>query len=551
MTAETIAGFRYAVGEAAGAVSTALEDWRAHDKVRRLWAGDASLWTGTDEARWLGWLRVLDDRRERADEYRRLGEAARAGGFAHVVVLGMGGSSLCPDVLARTFGRQAGFPELLVLDSTVPAQVRALARRVDPGRALFVVSSKSGTTIEPNVFAAYFLERVEAAVGAGAAGAHFIAITDPGTPLEALARARGFRHVAHGLPDIGGRFSALSSFGMVPAALMGLDVPRFLDRAAAMAEACGASVPPARNPGVALGAVLGTLAGQGRDKVTLVASPRIAALGGWLEQLLAESTGKQGRGLVPVDGEPLGAPEAYGRDRVFVYSRLTSEPSAEQAAAVAAFERAGQPVVRIDIPEPMALGAEFFRWEMATAVAGSILGVDPFDQPDVEAAKVAARRLTAAYEAEGRLPDEAPLLEDGDLRLFADARNAGALAAAAGGTKTAAAYLRAHLDRLRPGDYFAVNAFVAMSEAPDRELTALRRAVRDARGAATTVGYGPRFLHSTGQLHKGGPSTGLFLQLTADTGDDVPIPGHRFGFGVLARAQARGDFEVLAERGRR
>jgi transaldolase/glucose-6-phosphate isomerase len=550
LVGKTMDAQTYAAGEEdEGAVAQTLDDWRVGGKVRRLWNGDATLWTGTDEGRWLGWLHLADGQLDHPDHFRDVADDVREAGFRHALVLGMGGSSLFPEVLARTFGRAEGFPELLVLDSTVPAQVRAVERKIDPARTLFIVSSKSGGTAETDVLRRYFLDRARQALG-DRAGAHFVAITDPKTRLQAAAKNDRFRHIFYGVPSVGGRFSALSNFGMVPAAVLGLDVPRFLSRAEVMVHSCASCVPPELNPGVVLGAVLGTLSGRGREKVTLVLSPAVASLGAWLEQLLAESTGKDGTGLVPVDGERLGPPEVYGDDRLFVYVRLAAAPSAEQDAAVAALGAAGHPVVRVAVEEPADLGQEVFRWEVATAVAGSVLGVNAFNQPDVEAAKVAARTLTAAYEASGKLPAEKPLLTGDGLTLFADPRNAEALATAARG-KTAEALLAAHLGRLRPGDYFAVNAFVAMNEANDRELQAVRLAVRDSRRVATTLGYGPRFLHSTGQLHKGGPATGVFLQVTADDAEDLPIPGQKYTFGALKQAQALGDFQVLAERGRR
>jgi hypothetical protein len=428
--------------------------------------------------------------------------------------------------------------------------VKTVAQKIDPARTLFIVSSKSGSTTEPTVFKQYFMDLARKAVGAERVGSRFIAITDPGTPLHKLAKSERFRHIVHGVPSIGGRYSALSNFGMVPAAIMGVDVPRFLDSTELMVQSCASCVPPEVNPGVTLGIILGTLARQGRDKVTIVTSPAIGSLGAWLEQLLAESTGKDGTGLIPVDDERLGPPEVYGTDRLFVYVRLTAAPSAEQDAAVAALERAGHPVVRIVLEDVIELGQEFFRWEIATAVAGSILGINAFNQPDVEASKVATRRLTAAYEETGALPPETPVLQEGGLSVFTDPKNAEALRRAAA-RHSLAAYLAAHLGRIRAGDYFAVNAYVEMNEANHAELQALRHAVRDAKRVATTLGFGPRFLHSTGQLHKGGPNTGVFLQVTAEDAEDLPIPGQKYSFGVLKRAQAQGDFEVLAERGRR
>src|SRR5579883_2184247 len=361
----------------------------------------------------------------------------------------MGGSSLCPDVLSRTFGKIDGYPELLVLDSTVPAQVASFERRVDLRSTLFIVSSKSGTTTEPNVFKQYFFDRVSKVVGANEAGSRFVAITDPGTPLHQLAKRERFRHIFFGVPSIGGRYSALSNFGMVPAAAMGLDVIRLLDRAEVMLHACSPYVPTHDNPGVTLGAILGTLARLGRDKLTLVASPSIARLGAWLEQLLAESTGKEGKGIIPIDGEELGPPEVYGDDRVFVYSALESDDTARDEAALTALERAGHPVVRLKLADLWDLGQEFFRWEIATAVAGSILGINAFNQPDVEASKLATRNLTSEYEKTASLPGEKPILEDNGIKLFTDGKNAAELAQAAGSDKSLAGYLKAHLHRLQ------------------------------------------------------------------------------------------------------
>src|SRR6266550_4512195 len=511
-------------------VRRTLEEWTAGGKVRRLWARDATLWTGADEADWLGWLGIVEDQPGRIDQLRRGAEDVKRERFTHALLLGMGGSSLCPELLKETFGRVDGFPELFVLDSTDPAQIRALERKVDLAKTLFIVASKSGSTLEPNIFKQYFFERVRQIVGAERAGSRFVAITDPGSRLQQVAEADRFRQVFFGVPSIGGRYSALSDFGMVPAAVMGLDVARLLGRAAEMARACAASVPVEENPGAVLGIVMGVLAKNGRDKATLVASPAIHALGAWLEQLLAESTGKEGQGLIPVDREPLGAPEVYGVDRFFVYLRLTSAPDAEQDLRVEALERAGQPLVRITVDDPYDLGAEFFRWEFATAVAGAILHVHPFDQPDVEASKLATRRLTEEYEKVGALPSQAAVRAD-DTNLHAALRN--------------------HLGRLGAGDYAALLAYVEMNAAHERELQAIRGAIRDRYRVATCLGFGPRFLHSTGQAYKGGPNSGVFLQITCDDAVDVPVPGQKYTFGVVKAAQAQGDFQVLVERGRR
>ncbi len=538
----------FQVGEAAAAVHAGFEAWRRDGKVRRLWAGDTSLWSGADEDRWLGWLRVLDGNDSDLGRIQQLVDEVRAEGIRHVVVLGMGGSSLCPDVLRQTFGKRAGFPELVVLDSTVPAQVLACAQRVDLSKTLCVVSSKSGGTIEPNVFKEYFFDRIQQATGS--AGRHFVAVTDPGTKMEEVARADGFRTIFYGLPSIGGRYSALSAFGMVPAALMGIDVAALCERTRLMVSACGAMVPPESNPGVVLGVLLATLAQRGRDKITLVLSPPLRSLAAWVEQLVAESTGKRGVGLVPIADEDLAAALAYGNDRQFVYVRLASAPSSEQDKAIENLEKAGQPVVRIELNEVMEIGQEFFRWEMATAVAGAVLGINPFDQPDVEASKVETRKLTSAFESGAPLPKQEPVLAGDGVSLFADATNAEALRAIAA-SRTPAAYLKAHLGRVRPGDYVALNAYLEMNAANELELQALRHFIRDRLQVATTVGFGPRFLHSTGQLHKGGPNNGVFLQITADDATDVAIPGRKYSFGMLKQAQAQGDFEVLAQRGRR
>jgi transaldolase/glucose-6-phosphate isomerase len=463
----------------------------------------------------------------------------------------MGGSSLCPDVLRETFGHVEGHPELLVLDSTDPAQVAGVASAVDMARTLFIVSSKSGSTLEPNILLAYFFRQVVDAIGEDGAASRFIAITDPGSNLERQATDAGFRHIFHGKPQIGGRFSALSAFGIVPAAIMGLDVGRFLEGAGQMVDACGTGSAAVQNPGVLLGTILGVAATQGRDKLTLFASPGIASLGGWLEQLVAESTGKSGKGIIPVDGEAIGAPDHYGEDRVFVYLRLEAAPDAAQDAAVAELESAGQPVVRIPLADAYRLGAEFFRWEIATAVAGAILGINPFDQPDVEASKIETRKLTAAYEETGSLPAEDPVLVDGDLSLYTNAGNASELSELAGSGASLADTINTHLSRAGSGDYVALLAYLDRNEAHDAVLQAVRHHVRDARGVATCVGFGPRFLHSTGQAYKGGPNSGVFLQITCDHAKDLPVPGHDYTFGVVEAAQARGDFEVLAERERR
>ncbi|MGC1449042.1 MAG: bifunctional transaldolase/phosoglucose isomerase [Candidatus Sulfotelmatobacter sp.] len=532
-------------------VKATIADWQSGGKMQRLWQRDATLWTGNDEANWLGWLDIVDEQIAQHDQLQKVAKEVQARGFQHVLLLGMGGSSLCPEVLRMTFGRITHFPTLHVLDSTDPAQVKAFEHQIDIPKTLFIVSSKSGSTLEPNIFKQYFFERTKQVVGAVKVGSHFMAITDPGSKMQQVAEGDRFLHVFFGRSSIGGRYSALSNFGMVPAAVMGLDTKKFLAQAAEMVLACGAAVAVEENPGAVLGIILGTAATAGRDKVTIITSPGISDLGAWLEQLLAESTGKIGKGIIPVDREGLTTPEAYSSDRVFVYVRLESGADADQDARVAAIEKAGHPVVRIAMPDIYDLGAEFFRWEVATAVAGSIIGINAFNQPDVEASKIATRSLTSEYEKTGSLPAEKPVVEDSGIKLFTDDKNAAELAKAAGADQSLAGYLKAHLARIQPGDYFAVLGYIQMNGEHENSLEALRHLVRDKKRVATCLGFGPRFLHSTGQAYKGGPNTGVFLQVTCDDPVELPVPGQKYTFGVVKAAQARGDFQVLADRGRR
>jgi transaldolase / glucose-6-phosphate isomerase len=529
------------------AVAESLESWRHDGNVRRLWAGDARIWTGADEAKWLGWLDIVQKQHKRIGALSYLRDDIQRAGFTHLLLLGMGGSSLGPEVLAETFGRQEGAPELVVLDSTDPAQIRTIESKIDPARTLFIVSSKSGSTLEPNILKQYFFESAKRAVGTDHAGARFVAVTDPGSALEAVAQRDRFRKIAFGIPSIGGRYSVLSDFGLVPAAVMGLDIEKLLGTTQLMVRSCAAGVPPAHNPGVVLGTILGTLGKSGRDKVTIVASPAIADFGAWLEQLLAESTGKQGKGLIPVAAEPLGAPDVYGWDRLFIYLQLSGETDARQDDAVAAFERAGHPVVRIVVADRYHIGQEFFRWEFATAVAGSILGVNAFDQPDVEASKVKTRELTSAFERTGRLHPETALFEEAGISIFADEKNRKAFAKAG----TLVEVLATHFDQARAGDYCALLAYVERNNQHRDALQDIRVLIRDRKRVATCLGFGPRFLHSTGQAYKGGPNTGVFLQITCDDTADLDVPGRKYTFGVVKAAEARGDFEVLAERRRR
>jgi transaldolase/glucose-6-phosphate isomerase len=538
------------LGEYGAAVEAEVESWRAGGKVRRLWAGDSSLWTGADEAKWLDWLNVVREQLASAAELQAFQNDVRAAEFTDILLLGMGGSSLGPEVLATTFGKQPGYPRLHVLDSTDPAQIRDFEGRVDIARTLFIVSSKSGSTLEPNILKQYFFAKAEKALGKGKAGAHFVAVTDPGSKMQQVAEHDGFRRIFFGLPRIGGRYSILSHFGTAPGAAMGLDVEAFLRDTLIMVNACDASVPPAANPGIRLGCALGVLGRSGRDKVTVVASPGIADIGAWLEQLIAESTGKIGKGIIPVDSEPLGEPSVYGKDRVFAYLRLENAADPAQDAAIDALAAAGHPVIRIALAAPAHLGQEFFRWEIAIAVAGAVLGIDPFNQPDVEASKLKTRALTDAYEETGALPAETPFHREDGIALFADSDNIVALGSESS-PHTLDAIVAAHLGRLKAGDYCALLAYIDRDAEHIDALTEMRRRIRDRKIVATCLGFGPRFLHSTGQAYKGGPNSGVFLQITRDDAEDLAVPGQRYSFGTVKAAQARGDFDVLAERGRR
>jgi transaldolase/glucose-6-phosphate isomerase len=534
-----------ALGEA---VAASLEDWREHGKVRQLWAHDASLWTSGPESKWLAWLDIVADRTAGLPALQAFQDQVKAAGYSHVLLLGMGGSSLGPEVLAETFGQRGGFPKLVVLDSTDPQQIASFEKKVNLATTLVIVSSKSGGTLEPNILKAYFFDRMQKTVGADKAGSHFVAVTDPGSNMQKVAERDHFAHIFYGDPAIGGRYSVLSNFGMVPAAAMGLDLQQFLDSAARMVRACAAGTPPLQNPGVQLGTALGVAATQGRDKVTIIASPGIYDVGAWLEQLLAESTGKQGHGIVPVDGEPLTNPAHYGNDRLFAYLRLTDAPDPTQDAAIAALAKAGQPVVRVEFANTLQLGQVFFLWEFATAVAGSIIGIDAFDQPDVEASKIETKKLTEAYSTSGKLPPETPFLTDGPIKLYSDAKNEAELSRSG---DTLDAVIKAHLARLGAGDYAALLAYIERTPEHIALLQTLRTKIRDAKHVATVAEFGPRFLHSTGQAYKGGPNSGVFLQITADDSADLQVPGEKYSFSVVKAAQARGDFDVLAERGRR
>src|SRR5579875_1025109 len=529
------------------AVKEARETWDAAGNTERLWEKDASLWTGSDESKWLGWLEIVDQQLANVSKFKALSAEIAEDGFTHLLLLGMGGSSLCPEVFSLTFGKQPNSPELLVLDSTDPVYIRSLRAKIDPARTLFCVSSKSGTTLEPNIYMQYFFDETKKAVG-DRAGHHFIAITDPGSKLEGVAEKLGFRRLYHGVASIGGRYSALSDFGLVPHAAMGLDTERLLKRTAAMVEASKNSR-AAKNPGVELGLILGTAAVQfKRDKVTLVCSKSIYDLGAWLEQLLAESTGKQGTGLIPVDREPVAAAASYGKDRIFAHIKFARDNDTELESALAAIEKAGQPVIRIVLNDLYDIGQIFFQWEIATAVAGSLLKINAFNQPDVEASKVATRELTSEFEKSGSLPPEEPILEQDGIKLFTDKVNAEAVLKDG---HTLGAAIRAQVDRLQAGDYFGLLAYIPMFREYEETLQQVRKEILESKQVATVLGFGPRFLHSTGQAYKGGPNSGVFLQITCQEPEDLPVPQQKYTFGVVKAAQARGDFQVLAERKRR
>jgi glucose-6-phosphate isomerase len=540
------------------AVNAEIDIWRKDDKIGRVWAKDASVWKGEDEAKWLGWLDIVSEELRAVEQYRDLRSDIVASGFNDVVLMGMGGSSLCPEVLAFTFGK-ANFH---ILDSTVPAQIRTLEEKLDISKTLFIVASKSGSTLEPNCFKQYFFEKVSGLVGSENAGRQFIAITDPGSKMESVARDDGFRHIFYGKPEIGGRFSALSAFGMTAAAAMGLDVEKFLRNASEMAAACRTN-DAGSNPGALLGTILGTCHARGRDKLTIFAAPEIHDLGAWLEQLIAESTGKNGVAIIPVDREPNpsvrppkggtpneegGTPNRYGNDRVFAFLSLKGDSRFDEQ--IEFVRSAGHPVIQIGLESVDTLGQEFFRWEFATAVAGSIMRINPFNQPDVEAAKIEARKITDEYEKTGSLPRELPFCEADGVKLFSSEAYAGKLLPGED-KRSVAGYLQSHLDQIGQGDYFALLAYVEMNEENHELLQSIRQTVLDIYGCATCLGFGPRFLHSTGQAYKGGGNNGVVLQITSDDAFDLPVPGQKYTFGVVKAAQARGDFQVLLDRGRR
>lgn len=510
-----------------------LAGWEDEDFGGRLWRKDPTLWSAEpvpELSDRLGWLGLPNAMASELESLTALGREAAAEGVSDAVVLGMGGSSLAPEVFAHTFRSANGSPRLSVLDTTHPDAVRAAAGRLDLARTLFVVSSKSGTTTEMLSLFRLFWARCTESLGPQAAGRRFVAVTDPGTPLEVLARARGFRAVFNAPPDVGGRYSALTPFGLVPAALAGVDVGALLNSARAMADACGSRVLARANPGLRLGAAIGELALAGRDKVTFFTSPSLASFPDWIEQLLAESTGKIGRGVIPVVGEPLGPPKVYGEDRFFIALLRDGEVPPELEAGLSALERDGHPMARYRIARGTDLGGEMFRWEVATAAAGAVLGVHPFDQPDVQLAKELATK--AMEEAAKGQPGSG---------------GAGLVEA----ESDPAAELGAWLAGVAAGDYLGLQAYLPPAAETTKSLRRLQAALQARTGLAVTLGYGPRFLHSTGQLHKGGPAKGRFVQLLDSPRSDLPVPETAYTFGTLIRAQADGDAQALLQRGRK
>ena len=532
---ETGRGDTYLLGSSSERFQEILKEWASSDGTNRLWQKDKSLWTGNDEDRWLGWLDAIEVHRESIDAINTLVEDVREQGLTDVLLLGMGGSSLCPEVVSETFGEIEGFPRLHVLDSTVPDQVRRIHNSLDLSKTLVVVASKSGSTVEPNVLLDYFTNELKTAVELP--GYHIVAVTDPGSALELRAKEGGFRAVLSGVPEIGGRFSALSNFGLLPAGLCGVDLCKYLDRAANVSSACHQAD---ENPGVLLGAALGAALEGGRDKMTLIVSPKLWDIGAWVEQLVAESTGKMGVGLCPIDQEPVLHVDQYGDDRIFVYLRLESGADDKQDRLIQGLSEAGHPTVTLRLADVYDLGAEFFRWEFATAVVGSLMQINPFDQPNVQESKEITAALLAAYESEGKLiePESAGTIGNLTVRSSQDG----------GSPEEVVAQVLASLGK---GDYFAISAYCDRTEQTQETFQRLRRCITEKYGVATTLGYGPRFLHSTGQLHKGGANKGVFLQITAEPDRDLQIPGKVATFGILSRAQALGDYQALVERERR
>ncbi len=530
------------LGDLEEAVQARIQAFDEQEFGRRLWEGDASLWKDDPQVREkienrLGWLPVVTEMQTQVGELKSFASELKDEGYTHAVVLGMGGSSLAPDVFANTFGSEPGYPKLHVLDTTDSASIQVVEEEIELEKTLFIVSSKSGSTIESNSLYRYFYEKLRPSKGE-AAGENFIAITDPGTSLAQEGTNRGFRRVWENRADIGGRYSALSYFGLVPAAIIGVDLEKLMDTAMEMADASGADAPTAENPALWLGAIIGEAARAGRNKLTLVLSPGISTYGYWVEQLIAESTGKEGVGVLPVAGESLGEPGVYGNDRLFVHLTLGAPEDHKAGEKLDALAAAGHPVVTLNLTGVLGLGGEFLRWEIATAAAGAVLGINPFDEPNVQESKDNTSRLLKQYEQEGALPEGSPSVRQDELSLYG----------VEGGSASEA--LTRFFSQVTEGGYVAFMAYVRRTGEVEDALQGVRGQVRDGLRVATTLGYGPRFLHSTGQLHKGGEQNGVFVQITADDPVDLEIPGSPYSFNTLKKAQALGDFEALKGRER-
>ncbi len=528
------------------AVQIKLDEWKSSDSIGRIWNKDASVWTNDDENKWLGWLEIVETEIGNLADYKAFAEDVKNEGFTDIILCGMGGSSLCPEVLAETFNVE----KFHVLDSTVPAQIKTLESNINLEKSLFIVSSKSGSTLETNIYRQLFFHKLSEIVGKESAGKHFVAVTDPDSKLQKIADEDNFRKTFFGEPTVGGRFSALTAFGLAPAAAMQLDVEGFLNNAMKMVHACKSHL-PLENPGVVLGTILGVCQQQGRDKLTIFTSPEIYDLGAWLEQLVAESTGKKGVSIIPIDREEIMAAENYDEDRVFAYLKLSGTSDDSLDEKIASLEAYGHPFVTIEVADKMNLGQEFFRWEFATAVAGAIMGINPFNQPDVESAKVEARKITDKYEETGELPNEEPFFEEDGIKLFSSAEHIENLNVFVQDEKSLENYIEGHIQHIQEYDYFAVLGYIEMNEENEKLLQELRHKVLKRELVATALGFGPRFLHSTGQAYKGGANNGVFLQITSDDKEDIDVPEQKYSFGVVKSAQARGDFQVLLDRERR
>ncbi|MGI4832688.1 MAG: hypothetical protein ACRYFK_04425 [Janthinobacterium lividum] len=540
----------YHLGQYQAAIDQKIADLDQHDFTTRFWQKDATLWVQDAEAQqsvrsFMGWLDTPRVMLARTNELTQFVHEVKQAGFQHVVVMGMGGSTMAPIVFKNCFYGGAGDLPLSILDTTDPSTVAELEAELPLRHTLFIVASKSGTTAEPIAFGDYFYDKLKQLKG-DQAGENFVAITDPGSKFVDQATREGYRHIFLNFPEVGGRFSALTYFGLVPAACYGVNIGALLDGAEGMMRDCGADGPVAGNPGLHLGATIGYLATQGRDKLTLITPDKLSSLGLWLEQLLAESTGKHGKGILPVAGEPLGGPDEYGPDRVFVYVGYDDFADDDSLGKLQALEQAGHPVILLRLKEPLDLGREFYRWEIAVAVAGIVLQINPFDQPNVQESKLATDRVMKAVTEQGHAPDAGqPAASQGGVQYYGDVTGKNGFAPDASGA------LRAFFGQAQAGDYLDLQAYLHETDKVSAQLAAFKKQVQDALRIATTSGYGPRFLHSTGQYHKGGPNTGLFVQFTADHPQDLPLPGRPYTFGTFENAQAQGDFETLLKYGRR